>query len=433
MPTIPLEEGRPQTGLYGQKESGEAADTAIPGAKAPKATDAQQNTKAEAPSLSTSDKVNAEFFGKYGLDDVEQLKAMTDEEKLDAAQTLQQQIMIAEMQAEWSGSPEMAAKSAETAKKFGAEMLSGARKLRRDELRQWKDLELLVVLDNFEDDVKVWRRIRVASCLSLTALGKIINAAFGWAMPGGYHAGKFHFFTPGADDDSEGQEFMIGGNMMQCIDMMHARGSYMPAERFELAMPASMMSVAGPQPDPVQKPPRTPEDEEEAEAKHRAFGVKMFNERLCKWAPEVAAAAGLTAAPADGKSGSLARDGEEPRKGDPDSFLYIYDLGDSWAHRVHIERVVDVGAGDKPRPDDVPFARLLGGAGACPPEDAGGTSGYRGMLDLFRENPRSADAREKLEWLESVHNVTLVDGKLDPTYFDFEERSNLILRMVGGK
>ena len=50
---------------------------------------------------------------------------------------------------------------------------------------------------------------------------------------------------------------------------------------------------------------------------------------------------------------------------------YEYDFGDSWEHRITVERIVP------PDPAAAMRARCLDGARACPPEDCGGVLGLR--------------------------------------------------------
>jgi hypothetical protein len=51
-------------------------------------------------------------------------------------------------------------------------------------------------------------------------------------------------------------------------------------------------------------------------------------------------------------------------------FVYEYDMGDFWQHDIRIERVLLL---DRSKLYPV----CTGGAGACPPEDCGGPSGYK--------------------------------------------------------
>jgi hypothetical protein len=51
-----------------------------------------------------------------------------------------------------------------------------------------------------------------------------------------------------------------------------------------------------------------------------------------------------------------------------DSFLYEYDFGDSWRHKIELEKIL-------PFDKQVPIARCIKGKRACPPEDCGGPWG----------------------------------------------------------
>ena len=80
---------------------------------------------------------------------------------------------------------------------------------------------------------------------------------------------------------------------------------------------------------------------------------------------------------------------------------YLYDFGDDWAHGLVFEGS---------QPVDIPFryARCLGGARRCPPEDCGGMSGYEDLLDALA-NPRHPEHDELREW---------VPAGFDPEAFD---------------
>jgi len=79
---------------------------------------------------------------------------------------------------------------------------------------------------------------------------------------------------------------------------------------------------------------------------------------------------------------------------------YHYDFGDSWQHVLEFETTVDADTGTYPR--------CVAGAGACPPEDVGGTDGYAEFLRTIR-NPRHPEHEEMLQW---------AGGKFDPHRFD---------------
>jgi hypothetical protein len=81
-------------------------------------------------------------------------------------------------------------------------------------------------------------------------------------------------------------------------------------------------------------------------------------------------------------------------------FGYEYDFGDSWHHTIEIEDVRDERDGDS-------WARCLGGARACPPEDCGGTDGYARLLEILFD-PRHSEFEELRTWA----------GRFEPDRFD---------------
>ena len=87
-----------------------------------------------------------------------------------------------------------------------------------------------------------------------------------------------------------------------------------------------------------------------------------------------------------------------------DRLRYVYDLGDDWHHEIAVEGEVDGIAGEL-------YPLCVDGAGACPPEDSGGTAGYRDILEA-PARPRSRRHRDILQWL---------GGPFDPEEFSMEE------------
>ena len=63
---------------------------------------------------------------------------------------------------------------------------------------------------------------------------------------------------------------------------------------------------------------------------------------------------------------------------------YLYDFGDDWNHTLEVEDILPADGGSYPR--------CVAGAGACPPEDVGGTHGYAGIP---ARHPRSAPSRAR--------------------------------------
>jgi Plasmid pRiA4b ORF-3-like protein. len=82
------------------------------------------------------------------------------------------------------------------------------------------------------------------------------------------------------------------------------------------------------------------------------------------------------------------------------SFLYEYDMGDSWMHELTLRRTLKTGVPERPR--------CIDGARACPPEDCGGPPGYAGFLQAISD-PSHNQHEFMLDW---------VGGEFDPEYFD---------------
>jgi len=87
-----------------------------------------------------------------------------------------------------------------------------------------------------------------------------------------------------------------------------------------------------------------------------------------------------------------------------DRLRYHYDLGDDWRHEIVLEGEVEGIPGEL-------YPLCLDGAGACPPEDCGGISGYRELLDGLA-HPRTRRQRDLLRWL---------GGPFDPGDFSTDD------------
>lgn len=72
---------------------------------------------------------------------------------------------------------------------------------------------------------------------------------------------------------------------------------------------------------------------------------------------------------------------------------YVYDFGDWWEHTIEIE---DAEAAVYRKQ----YPICIDGAEPCPPEDAGGPSGYRELLLALRD-PSHPQHEESREWAES--------------------------------
>ena len=78
-----------------------------------------------------------------------------------------------------------------------------------------------------------------------------------------------------------------------------------------------------------------------------------------------------------------------------EEMTFIYDFGDNWRHTVKVLDCQEYGK------DEKLYIRLLDGKNACPPNDVGGISGYKEMLNVIKEDPDSDEAWEYYMWLGS--------------------------------
>ena len=79
---------------------------------------------------------------------------------------------------------------------------------------------------------------------------------------------------------------------------------------------------------------------------------------------------------------------------------YVYDFGDSWDHKIQLEKVL-------PR-EDITYPVCIGGKRACPPEDCGGIWGYEAFLEIIND-PSHEEYEEMMDW---------IGGEFDPEHFD---------------
>lgn len=72
------------------------------------------------------------------------------------------------------------------------------------------------------------------------------------------------------------------------------------------------------------------------------------------------------------------------------SFVYLYDFGDNWQHRIDVEDVA-------PLDTAASYPRCTDGARARPPEDVGGVGGYEELLEVLAD-PRHDDHDHFSSW-----------------------------------
>ena len=86
-----------------------------------------------------------------------------------------------------------------------------------------------------------------------------------------------------------------------------------------------------------------------------------------------------------------------------DTLVYEYDFGDSWEHKILLEKIL-------PFDGKTVLPVCIKGKRACPPEDCGGVWGYEELLETLAD-PKHPDYDDMLEW---------VGGEFDPEEFDLE-------------
>ncbi|MDP7024473.1 MAG: plasmid pRiA4b ORF-3 family protein [Kiritimatiellia bacterium] len=94
------------------------------------------------------------------------------------------------------------------------------------------------------------------------------------------------------------------------------------------------------------------------------------------------------------------------------TFTYTYDFGDSWKHKIKLEKILPV---DK----TAIYPRCIKGKRACPPEDCGGPWAYEGLLEALSD-PTHPSHRDLTEWLEE---------DFDPEAFDLTAINTRLARL----
>jgi hypothetical protein len=92
------------------------------------------------------------------------------------------------------------------------------------------------------------------------------------------------------------------------------------------------------------------------------------------------------------------------------TFTWLYDWGDSWYHKVKVERTADLVI-----PLEHPMC--VTGQGACPPDDVGGVPGYEDFIEAMAD-PAHPEHDELLSWHggpfdPAAFSVTDVQQRLD--------------------
>ena len=95
--------------------------------------------------------------------------------------------------------------------------------------------------------------------------------------------------------------------------------------------------------------------------------------------------------------------------GDYEEFEYEYDFGDSWKHKIVVEKKIKDTKRNR-------MPECLGGARSRPPEDVGGISGYEDFIEIIR-NKGNPERQSMLDWAEKDTRGYIYD----PEYFNKNE------------
>jgi hypothetical protein len=83
--------------------------------------------------------------------------------------------------------------------------------------------------------------------------------------------------------------------------------------------------------------------------------------------------------------------------------MYEYDFGDGWMHHLELVEIFT-------HPIDEVLPQIIGGENACPPEDCGGTYGYRELKEILM-NPKHPEYKSSKRWVGSRFDPMVCDLK----------------------
>lgn len=88
------------------------------------------------------------------------------------------------------------------------------------------------------------------------------------------------------------------------------------------------------------------------------------------------------------------------------TYTYIYDFGDSWEHKIILEKITD---------EKIKHPSCIAGEGQCPPEDCGGIWGFSEFKEAVN-NPEHPEYEDYREWFGLNE-----EDYWGPKEFDLEE------------
>lgn len=80
------------------------------------------------------------------------------------------------------------------------------------------------------------------------------------------------------------------------------------------------------------------------------------------------------------------------------TFVYLYDFGDGWQHKIKIEKILEVDTDQK-------YPVCIGGANNCPPEDCGGLGGFEDFKTIITDK-NHPEYGHLFEWYGREYDAT---------------------------
>lgn len=97
----------------------------------------------------------------------------------------------------------------------------------------------------------------------------------------------------------------------------------------------------------------------------------------------------------------------------PSTFVYVYDFGDDWRHKVDFEEII-------PAEPGVTYPRCIKGKRACPPEDCGGAWRYPDLLKILAD-PEHEEYQNTKQWVKSQKGGPFDSEHFEPSEVVFDD------------
>ena len=106
----------------------------------------------------------------------------------------------------------------------------------------------------------------------------------------------------------------------------------------------------------------------------------------------------------------------------PSTFVYAYDFGDDWRHKIDFEEI-------KPAEAGIIYPRCIKGKRACPPEDCGGALRYLNLLAILAD-PEHEEHDSMREWVEAQTGGPFYPEHFDPAEVVFSDPKERLAQVL---